>query len=1040
MSRPILTLSNKNNSRTARDISERVDVMELYKRATMAEPWSKMLWLAYCEWVWSLHTDCQNGDAGWSEEEQMLGQELFKLETALGIWQDGYQAIRYRINDSHELWNRWISIELEQASKDPNPAQLGRIQALFVDRLQIPHSTWDATFNMYSSFVTKYENTTYMEKMPAAKANGAVARELYELREPNELRLQQAISSGNDEVVSSVMKDYLSWELALAGKKGKREITSSPLILSAALFERALSSTILYLDPVTWVDYVDFLSGPPRITDASHPIHLASIPAVLPVIQRAARHCPSSGKLWSRYILRAEYENQPFQVMEQIKHAATSTGQLDRDGMEGVVEFYSAWCGYLKRRTMVAGATDEEFDVAEVGLRSALEDIQQWRKLAPSFRVERIFVSYLTQKHSIEEARAVWKSMVKSHGNSYEFWQQYYFWEMTVRAPTASPELATNVLFQAIKWQGLDWPEEMMKVYIRHCENYEDVGTLLKALSTVHYVAKGVAKRREREAAVYAQQQTETYVQPAVEAEVETPTGTSKRKREAESEEQDSASKKIKSVDQDASQELHLKRNRENTTVLVTGLPPAVTQTKIKQYFREYGHINNIISKAEPDGLTTVALIEFRTPDDAQSALLRDGKYFTDKSDSQIRKQITVKPGTGLTLYVTNFPPETLGDDSYIQDLFKNCGDIISIRWPSLKYNVHRRFCYVSFRTPEAAAAATKLHGQTIESKGAIYKLTAEYSRPAEKKDREGAMAEGREIHITSLDKSLKEDDVKKVFSAYGNIEKVRILKNMAGESKGSCFVSFESKEQATAALVMDKTKFKSRVLTVELSTGKNFKPTATIMGKASSASPGPDVDGDSVMSQSPAPESHLNTHAQHTPSQTENTNKIITLMNIPDTVNDARIRAIAEKHGEIVKLTLRPDHGGAIIEYKDVAAAGRASLALENHEIVPGRRLRTGGLKDLFVEKAEIRTDRTQATQGKKTPTAFIQPSAPVRRPGGRGGLGQKKGLGYTAPKAVTGSAGSSADTGLNGHSEETQKPKSNADFKAMFLSGGMQ
>lgn len=120
--------------------------------------------------------------------------------------------------------------------------------------------------------------------------------------------------------------------------------------------------------------------------------------------------------------------------------------------------------------------------------------------------------------------------------------------------------------------------------------------------------------------------------------------------------------------------------------------------------------------------------------------------------------------------------------------------------------------------------------------------------------------------------------------------------------------------------------------------------------------------------------------------------------------------------------------------------------MALANHEIVPGRKLRTGGMKDLFAEKEEIRSDKIQIGQKGKQPApgpAFMQPNMPIRRPGasGRGGLGQKKGLGYTAPKAVPSSSGSSVD-GVNGdHVENTnKKPKSNADFKAMFVKGGQE
>lgn len=258
----------------------------------------------------------------------------------------------------------------------------------------------------------------------------------------------------------------------------------------------------------------------------------------------------------------------------------------------------------------------------------------------------------------------------------------------------------------------------------------------------------------------------------------------------------------------------------------------------------------------------------------------------------------------------------------------------------------------------------------------------------------------------------------------------------MKGESKGAAFLSFEKREEAEAALELDKTKLKSKVLVVELSTGKNFKPTATVYGKGLSASPAPDADGDAVMSGSPAPEARGSTRQ-------EIENRTITLMNVPDTVNVARIRAISEPYGDIVKLTLRPDHQGAIIEYADAATAGKAALGLENHEIAEGRRIRTGGLKELFAEKDEVRNDLNQNTQGKKSTAAFITPAPPVRRPvgpGGRGGLGQKKGLGFSATKAGSEVRADAADSITNGNGDANRKPKSNADFKAMFVSGGTQ
>jgi squamous cell carcinoma antigen recognized by T-cells 3 len=1037
------------SSRAAGDLEQRVEVVELYKRAVGAEPFSLRLWFAYCEWIWSLYTDCQSGDAGWSEEEQLLGQELFSLDMALDVWQQGAQATRYRLHDSHLLWNRWISIELEELAKDPETAAIERIKALFLDRLQIPHATWDETSQSFSTFLTKYDESAWEKTMVTVTQIAKTAKDLYSQREIHELKLQRCSTSGDKGAQEGAMIEYLGWEVGQSSKKNG----SRPLLF--ALYERAL--LLLPTNSNIWEDYVVsvttpiFNAGSKKGKVAPVPSDLSTTPNILTILQRATKHCPWSGSLWSRYILGAETEGLSFSEVEQIKHAATGSGQLDRNGMTDVLAVYSAWCGFLRRCAVGENASDEDVDIADVGLSSALESFQEWGerlygqkvyKGDPTFRLEQCLIQYLTQRGHISEARSQWQKLVKSHGDSYEFWQRYYLWEMSVDHVKSTRPLATALLRQAVARRGLDWPEKIMEVYLHHCETYETPQILVEAVDHLHIISKDVAKRRQREAADAANTYTAQQVYQAEPATAESatemsPSGASKRKRDSVSDVDGIQSKKLKGeVDVneiEASQ--HLKRDRENTTVLVTNLPPDITQTKIRQYFKEYGHINNLTVKAEEDGLSSAALIEFRTPEDVQSAMIKDGKYISDK-------QIHVKTGTGLTLYVTNYPPTA--DEAYMRELFAECGDIFSIRWPSLKYNTHRRFCYISFRSASAAAAATQLDGKLLEGR---YKLEAKYSDPSKKKTREGAGAEGREIHIANIDRSATEDDLREIFSKYGCVESVRILKNVAGRSKGGGFIVFEKMEEAKDALALDKTKFKSQILTVELSTQSNYKPSATTIGsKASSTPPVPDSEGDLRMSNSPAPHSPAaSTQDQHDPSRAEIAARTIAVMNIPDTVNDARIRAIADPFGTIVKLTLRPDHQGAIIEYSDVPAAGRASLGLENREIVPGRKLRTGRVRDLFQEKAEIRIDRIQTGIGAKKPppstgSGFIQPTMPVRRPGSgvRGGLGTKRGLGYaSALSKKEPGEGHANENGTSIDDEKKVQPKSNADFKAMFLKG---
>ena len=162
-------------------------------------------------------------------------------------------------------------------------------------------------------------------------------------------------------------------------------------------------------------------------------------------------------------------------------------------------------------------------------------------------------------------------------------------------------------------------------------------------------------------------------------------------------------------------------------------------------------------------------------------------------------------------------------------------------------------------------------------------------------------------------------------------------------------------------------------------------------------------------------------------------------LLNVPDTINDAKIKELMLPYGELIKITLRPDHQGAVVEYKDVNAAGRASLKIEGHEIALGRKLRVGTFEELMHESEEIRDDKQQ-TQPKKSGevakarSQLVPPTAAIRRPlqrgGRRGGLGFKRSHGAEGEKStVNGSPETSHD-----NPGDAKTSKSNEDFKAMF------
>ena len=258
----------------------------------------------------------------------------------------------------------------------------------------------------------------------------------------------------------------------------------------------------------------------------------------------------------------------------------------------------------------------------------------------------------------------------------------------------------------------------------------------------------------------------------------------------------------------------------------------------------------------------------------------------------------------------------------------------------------------------------------------------------------------------------------------------------------------------------MNLTTFGSRVLNVSISTNDKSKRqqnriiTSTATSQRGTTSPAPHLNGDHHNIASPTPPTDTASQSKSAEIQS----RTLALLNIPDTINDARIRALTEPYGELVKVSLRPNHQGAIIEYKYEASVGKASLALEGHEIVPDRKIRIGTVSELNQQKADHHSDRIQVGVAAKTTNAQLQGPTTIRRPGqpgtrrgGKGGLGIKRGgVGLSGPRATnnggvgkdadlngTGGGEKSKDGDVNGtgEGEEKTQAKSNADFKAMFL-----
>jgi squamous cell carcinoma antigen recognized by T-cells 3 len=220
----------------------------------------------------------------------------------------------------------------------------------------------------------------------------------------------------------------------------------------------------------------------------------------------------------------------------------------------------------------------------------------------------------------------------------------------------------------------------------------------------------------------------------------------------------------------------------------------------------------------------------------------------------------------------------------------------------------------------------------------------------------------------------------------------------------------------------MNNTKFMSRILTVAISTPNHSKRQGTTIinpSVRSSATPVPESNYNGVASPSSM---SLSPHSkENKPSREEIASRTIALLNIPDTVNDARIRAIVEPYGALGKIVLRPDHQGCIVEFQNVADAGKAAMKLEGYEILPGRKITIGTVSELLKQKEEKKDQGPFKTKGNSN--VNLQPAGPIKRPGQQRG-GRRGGLGKKSMPVAS-------------EESRTTSGKSNVDFKAMFTKG---
>jgi len=995
----------------AQTAEERVAVVDKCRRAVTEEYGSTSLWVTYGEWVLHCYKWAQDGSMDLQGEnvdtDRLIGREVFDWKLVLDTWTEGILRTQLDLSHSHEVWDKYMTVRFGDTANKLSSTEAEAAMDLFQSRLRVPHCTWDQTFSSFSTFVSaNFPDHQYEDTMASTLRESTLAKKIWSDREIFESALESARVTGDQTAEYQAFFRYIEWECSEEDRtkknrksKGKRDNTTrlanTPDMITP-LYHRA---ELRFPSVLTiWEEHIEYL------------LPKSNNDVLLEVLARAAKHCPWSGSLWKQYLLTSELAEASFDQTESIKHKATSTGLLDAAGIEEALVVYDAWCGYLLRRTRRPESTEEDSDVAEMGIRSSIEAVHSLAsKLGlssdfdPSFRLQRKHVEYLKSQQRFDNARAQFDDSIEDYGKHYKFWLRFYEFELQKNfqmaishsssaerlAAVSSAPFAAGVLKQGLQYPGLDYPEPLIEALLNHCEDYEDADELQSAISLARKVQKTLTAKRHQEALQVKEfsSQAQPAVSEVVHSAQETANGLNngKRKREDDVDNAEDPAKRYKSDESTenvketptAPEEEALKRDRENSSVLVRNLPLNTTETKIRQYFSSCGTVKHLKLLLDEEN---AAIVEFEDSEAAKFALSRDGREFEGS-------ELSITLNTGSTLYVTNYIASA--DETYIRNLMQPYGEIVSIRFPSLQKNKRRRFCYVEFKQRGEAQAATELDNRDIDGLEIVVKI----SDPRQRHTRTDN-SEASTLFIGHIPFKATSKDIETVFAEYGKVEKIKVPQDAKAKTRnrGIAFVTYTNPEDARAALALDQTSFQGRKITVNFASEGGSRANRSVNGRSKSPSTQPDPVDTAVSKD-------LNADAIQIEDRRLRT---VTISDVPDTVNESRIRAIAEKTGPVRKVILKTNHQGAIIEFEDIADAGRASIELDGHEIVPGRYIRVTTQREMLQQKAELKQEQFVKRPVAKALTPLVpfkRPAQPGARKGGH--LGQRSSTIFHAAKA---------------------------------------
>lgn len=260
-------------------------------------------------------------------------------------------------------------------------------------------------------------------------------------------------------------------------------------------------------------------------------------------------------------------------------------------------------------------------------------------------------------------------------------------------------------------------------------------------------------------------------------------------------------------------------RYNTKNNLFIKGIPKNITPREVYEYFLQFGDISSCkICEDEFGNHNGYGYITYYKIEDAQKAIdeSKDKKIFDSNnieiSPFQKRNERIINSYDNRKIYINNIPEKYTRED-----LEKLCNEYGKVEDCNIFIDkICKNFGIVQFSSEnEAKEALNKLNGKEIDGNiltSKIFQTKYEHKQYLENSTKRiNEQNINCNLHIKNIPLTVKEEDLTKIFTKYGNVISARIEKSKVEKkeekgkfeivSKGFGYISFDKPESAKNAM-----------------------------------------------------------------------------------------------------------------------------------------------------------------------------------------------------------------------------------------------